>query len=317
MSAIHDLFDDLDQPTPTGARTWETDATRFHGFARLAPGPLTPSAGSVSAYVYDTKYDLDVRAFLNGWSLGLVGPTGTGKSSFVQWLAHQTGHELEEIVHNRHFESTDVFGEREQDETGRWIYGKGRLIEAYRNNRLIFLDEIASIPPSVAQLYHPFLRRSPVYARAADGSIERVEPGENTRLCAAWNPVHGHGGNHEIGFALLDRMLLVQFDALSLEKEIEAMRDAAPSIDQTLCRHLAEFAATWRQGQSASPDSVRYSISTRTLVDIVRLMDELDAPLEYCIKRKILDPVRLNFADELEAVVKILTSKLPGYAIKS
>jgi MoxR-like ATPase len=312
MTAIPDLFSDLTPPeTPvTSLDRWATNATHFFGFERLAPGPMTPTADSVASYVYDSKYDLDVRAAMEGFSLGLVGPTGVGKTSFVRWLAHQTGHEYDEIVHGAHFEASDALGDRIQDADGRWIYGEGRLTEAYRLGRWVLLDELAAIKAAVAQIYHPFIQGESIRMRRADGTIQIINRHPNFRLAAAWNPLHGHGGNHEIGFALMDRFLIVYFDAIDYDKEVEALVAAAPSIGRGIAEDLAAFAATWRKGAKENPDTTRYSVSTRTLLDIVALMERIDAPIEYAVKRKIFDPVAQNFPDEAETVRRVLTSHI-------
>jgi hypothetical protein len=307
-NAFAAAFDDLSQPEPRIVKQWNTNDIHFFGWERLTPGPMTPSLESVRSYVYDEKHDMDVRAFVSGWALGLVGPTGVGKTTFAQYLAYNTGLELDEIVHSRHFESSDVLGEREQDASGRWIYGRGRLIEDYRLGRIAFLDELASVPPAVAQLYHPFIRGDEIRVRGENGAIEVVKRHPNFRIIAAWNPVIGHGGNHELGFALMDRLLLVYFDAISLDKEVEALVAAAPSVGRDLCVDLATFAAKWREGARANPDSIRYSISTRTLLVIVGLMEAIDAPLQYAVQRKIYDPVSQNFPDELDTVQRMLTA---------
>lgn len=81
----------------------------------------------------------------------LQGPTSSGKTSLVAYLASRTGHRCIRI--NNH-ESTDLqeyLGSYISDEQGRLVFKEGALVTALREGHWVVLDELNLAPSEVLE----------------------------------------------------------------------------------------------------------------------------------------------------------------------
>ena len=83
----------------------------------------------------------------------LKGPTGTGKSRFVEFMAHELDKKLITISCHEETSSTDLIG-RFIIKGAETIWLDGPLTTAVKNGYILYLDEVAEARPDVVVAIH-------------------------------------------------------------------------------------------------------------------------------------------------------------------
>lgn len=81
----------------------------------------------------------------------LQGPTSSGKTSMVEYLAQRTGHRFVRINNHEHTDLQEYLGQYISDANGRLVFQEGILVEAVRNGYWIVLDELNLAPSEVLE----------------------------------------------------------------------------------------------------------------------------------------------------------------------
>ncbi|HBC05232.1 MAG TPA: AAA family ATPase, partial [Aequorivita sp.] len=88
------------------------------------------------------------HAFKNKLPILLKGPTGTGKTRFVDFMAHQLEQPLITVSCHEETSSTDLIG-RYIIKGAETIWVDGPLTKAVKEGAILYLDEIAEARPDV------------------------------------------------------------------------------------------------------------------------------------------------------------------------
>lgn len=81
----------------------------------------------------------------------LQGPTSSGKTSLVAFLAAQTGHSLVRINNHEQTDLQEYLGSYISDETGKLVFREGALVQAVRQGHWLLLDELNLAPSQVLE----------------------------------------------------------------------------------------------------------------------------------------------------------------------
>lgn len=87
----------------------------------------------------------------------LQGPTSSGKTSLVQYLAAITGHEFVRINNHEHTDLQEYLGSYTTDTGGKLVFNEGVLVKAVRNGYWIVLDELNLAPSDVLEALNRLL----------------------------------------------------------------------------------------------------------------------------------------------------------------
>jgi midasin len=79
----------------------------------------------------------------------LQGPTSSGKTSMVEYLAARTGHRCLRINNHEHTDLQEYSGTYVPDDSGRLVFQEGALVEAMRGGYWVILDELNLAPSEV------------------------------------------------------------------------------------------------------------------------------------------------------------------------
>ncbi|MFZ1585510.1 MAG: AAA family ATPase, partial [Saprospiraceae bacterium] len=111
---------------------------------------------NISPYYQATGKEIEVfeKAYENKLPVLLKGPTGTGKSRFVEFIAYHLKKDLITISCHEETSSTDLIG-RFIIKGAETIWLDGPLITAMKGGSIIYLDEIAEARPDVIVAIHP------------------------------------------------------------------------------------------------------------------------------------------------------------------
>lgn len=239
---------------------------------------------TTAPYYKATGKEIEVfeHAWRNKLPILLKGPTGTGKSRFVEHMAHRLGRPLITISCHEETSSTDLVGRFiiKGAET-EWL--DGPLTIAVRQGAIIYLDEIAEARPDVIVAIHPLTdHRRELFI---DKLGQTLRAHDDFMLVASFNP------GYQRGFKELKPSTRQRFVALSfqypepkLEAEIlTSETGVAPDVALKLVhignkiRNLKELGLT-------------ETASTRLLVDAAKLI-HTGLPKRLSVRVAIVEPL--------------------------
>ena len=125
------------------------DYVKFGPFY-LAKGPLPqdPMEHYIMTPSVETKLkDLARIILTRKFPVLIEGPTSAGKTSSIEYLAKQTGHEFIRINNHEHTDIQEYIGSYVSDPTtGKLVFKDGLLVQALRKGSWIVLDELNLAP---------------------------------------------------------------------------------------------------------------------------------------------------------------------------
>lgn len=130
------------------------------------------------------------QVYHNKLPLLLKGPTGTGKSRFVEFMAHSLNRKLITISCHEETSSTDLIG-RFIIKGAETIWLDGPLTNAVKNGYILYLDEVAEARPDVIVAIHSLTdHRRELFI---DKLGETYKAHEEFMLVASFNPGYQRG----------------------------------------------------------------------------------------------------------------------------
>ncbi|PFH53375.1 hypothetical protein AMATHDRAFT_1433 [Amanita thiersii Skay4041] len=161
----------------------------------------------------------------------IEGPTSSGKTSAVEYLAKKTGHRFVRINNHEHTDIQEYLGSYVSDPlTGKLVFKDGLLVRALRNGDWIVLDELNLAPTDVLEALNRLLDDN--RELMIPETQEVVKPHPHFMLFATQNPPGLYAGRKVLSRAFRNRFLEVHFeDVPQAELEIilcERCRIAPP-----------------------------------------------------------------------------------------
>jgi len=200
----------------------------------------------------------------NHLPLMLKGPTGSGKSRFVEHMAAKLGRELITVACHDDTTATDLVG-RYLVKGGDTVWQDGPVTRAVRTGAILYLDEIAEARPDVVVVIHPLAdhRRELFLERHG----ENLAAPDSFMLVVSFNP------NYQRGLKDLKPSTRQRFVGLNfgypepgLECDILLGETGA---DKKMAEKLVKLAGRLRAMDELGLAEVP---STRLLVDAARLI---------------------------------------------
>ena len=239
---------------------------------------------NISPYYQATGKEIEVfeKAYENKLPVLLKGPTGTGKSRFVEFIAYHLKKDLITISCHEETSSTDLIG-RFIIKGAETIWLDGPLITAMKGGSIIYLDEIAEARPDVIVAIHPLTdHRRELYI---DKLGETIKAHEDFMLVASFNP------GYQKGFKELKPSTRQRFVAMSfvypdakLEAEILVKETM---VEESIAKQLVNIATKIRNLKELG---LTETASTRLLVDAAKLIRS-GLPKRLAVKAAIIEPL--------------------------
>lgn len=234
------------------------DESRASGAEAPAP-PALPYYRPVGHEV-----ELFEHAFARRLALLLKGPTGSGKSRFIEYMAAKLNRPLFTVSCHDETSAVDLIG-RYLIVGGNTVWQDGPLTRAVRAGAILYLDEIAEARPDVIVAIHSLTdhRRS----LFLDRRDETIAAPPEFMLTASFNPGYQRGIK-ELKPSTRQRFVAVSFDypAPAVESEIlQGETGIASGTAGTLVKLAGKIRA-------ADELSLAETVSTRLLADAALLM---------------------------------------------
>ncbi|EFA84854.1 type A von Willebrand factor domain-containing protein [Heterostelium album PN500] len=165
----------------------------------------------------------------------LQGPTSSGKTSMVEYLAIRTGHRFIRINNHEHTDLQEYLGQYISDDKGKLVFQEGILVEAVRNGYWVVLDELNLAPSEVLEALNRLLDDNrELYIPETQ---EIVKPHPSFMLFATQNPPGLYGGRKVLSRAFRNRFLELHVDDIP-ENELEEILGKRCKLPPTYCKKL-------------------------------------------------------------------------------
>lgn len=244
------------------------------------------SAERPAALPYYREVGHEVTLFEHAFRLRqpvlLKGPTGCGKSRFVEHMAARLGRPLVTVACHDDTSSVDLLG-RYLVKGGDTVWQDGPVTRAVRTGAVLYLDEIAEARSDVVVVLHPLADyRRRIYVDRLDTELEAAD---GFMLVASFNPGYQHRLK-EIKPSTRQRFLGMSFDypEPGLEAEIVV---AESGVDARVARRLVKLAGKLRSLDALGLAEVP---STRLLVETARLIAAGVPPRAAC-RAALVEPL--------------------------
>ena len=214
------------------------------------------------------------HAYKNRLPLLLKGPTGCGKSRFVEAMAQKVGRPLVTVACHDETSAADLLG-RHLVQGGDTVWQDGPVTRALREGAILYLDEIAEAREDVIVVLHPLSdHRRELYL---DRTGERLSAPPEFMLVVSYNPGYRRGFK-ELKPSTRQRFVSMAFDYPSPSVEAEIVEHES-GVDAKSAKRLVALANKIR---GLDELGLAESASTRLLVSAGALIREGLPPRLAC-----------------------------------
>ena len=215
----------------------------------------------------------------------LKGPTGCGKTRFVEWMAWKLGRPLTVIKDQKEpgpddevrvplvtiachedLTASDLVGRYLLDSDGtKWI--DGPMTRAVKTGAILYLDEIVEARKDTTVLIHPLTDHRRILPVEKTGQV--IEADDRFLLCISYNP-HYQSALKDLKHSTRQRFISVEFDYPPVDIEAEIiLKESGCSEEQSVSlARLGEKVRNLREHGLAE------GASTRLLIYAGRLMTQ-------------------------------------------
>jgi len=204
----------------------------------------------------------------------LKGPTGCGKSRFVEYMAWKLGKPLITVACNEDMTASDLVGRYLLDANGtRWL--DGPLTTAARMGAVCYLDEIVEARQDTTVVIHPLTDHRRVLPLDKKGELIEAHP--DFQLVISYNPGY-QSLMKDLKQSTKQRFAAFDFDypEAALETQIVVKETG---LDEAMTAKLVKIAQTARNLKGHGLDE---GISTRLVVYAATLIGRGVGPQDAC-----------------------------------
>jgi nitric oxide reductase NorQ protein len=224
----------------------------------------------------------------------LKGPTGCGKTRFVEYMAHQLGHgrsngipgNLITVACHEDLTGSDLVGRYliKGDDT---VWVDGPLTQAVRVGVICYLDEVVEARKDTIVLIHPLTDHRRILPIDKRGEILEAHP--DFLLVISYNPGY-QSALKDLKHSTRQRFVTIDFDYPPPDKEAEVIAHES-GVDASTALALARLGEKVRHLRA---HGLEEGVSTRLLVYAAQLVRSGVAPLRACevaVCRSLTDDV--------------------------
>jgi midasin len=151
----------------------------------------------------------------------IQGPTSSGKTSMIEYLAKKSGNKFVRINNHEHTDLQEYLGTYVSGTDGRLHFQEGVLVEALRKGHWIVLDELNLAPSDVLEALNRLLDDNRELLIPETQVV--VTPHADFMLFATQNPAGLYGGRKHLSRAFRNRFLELHFDDIPVEELCEIL----------------------------------------------------------------------------------------------
>ena len=196
----------------------------------------------------------------------LKGPTGCGKTRFVEYMAWRLGRPLITVACHEDLSATDLVGRflLEGEET---VWHDGPLTTAVREGAICYLDEVVEARKDTVVIIHPLTddrRRLPIEKR---GTV--IEAPTEFMLVVSYNPGY-QSILKDLKQSTRQRFISMEFDYPDVESETEIVAKEGGINKQT----ARELVAIGQKIRNLRGHGLEEGVSTRLLIYAAQMVSK-------------------------------------------
>jgi len=253
-------------------------------------------------YYQDQKNEVELfeHAYNNQLPLLIKGPTGCGKTRFIEHMAAKLGRPLYTIACHDDLTAADLVG-RHLIGDGETYWHDGPLAKAVREGAICYLDEVVEARKDTTVVLHPLSDDRRILPIERTGEVLKAPP--EFMLVVSYNPGYQ---NLLKGMkpSTRQRFVSMRFDYPDMDTESKIIQTET-SIDSTTSTQLIELAHSLRV---LKDHDLEESASTRLLVYAATLIKSGLDPIEAC-RAAIIEPLS-DDEETVEALMEVVKAKL-------
>ncbi|GAB4364141.1 MAG: transcriptional regulator NirQ [Methylohalobius crimeensis] len=230
----------------------------------------------------------------------IKGPTGCGKTRFVQYMAAKLNRPLHTVACHDDLTAADLVGRHLISANGTY-WQDGPLTRAVREGAICYLDEIIEARKDTTVVLHPLADDRRMLPIDATGELLEAHPG--FLLVVSYNPGYRHLMKG-LKPSTRQRFVALSFDYPDTEGEIEIVARES-GLDPLRARSLVRLGQSLRR---LGEHDLEESTSTRLLIHAGRLLIDGVDPVEAC-KACLAEPLS-DDAATLEALIDVIRAHL-------
>ena len=267
----------------------------------IKPITKNPAAGDLPFYrSKGGEINLFEHAYKNQLPMLIKGPTGCGKTRFIQHMAARLGRPLYTVACHDDLTAADLVGRHLIGDSGTY-WSDGPLTRAVREGAICYLDEIVEARKDTTVVLHPLTDDRRILPLERTGETLKAPP--EFMLVVSYNPGYQ---NLLKGMkpSTRQRFIALSFDFPEAELETEVLIGES-GIDRETATRLVQLGASLRALQD---HDLEEGASTRLLVYAATLINSGMAIRDAC-KAALVEP--LTDDDEtLKALIEVVDATL-------
>ncbi|NQX98099.1 MAG: CbbQ/NirQ/NorQ/GpvN family protein [Flavobacteriales bacterium] len=247
--------------------------------------------------VIDQEEVIFEHLYKNNLPLLLKGPTGTGKSRFVEYMAHKMDKKLYTVACHEETSATDLIG-RYIIKGAETVWIDGPMTKAVREGALLYLDEVAEARPDIIVALHSLTdHRRTLFI---DKTGETIKAEDEFMLIATYNPGYQKGFK-ELKPSTRQRFVSMSFVYPENKIETEILVNET-GIGEDVAKKLVKMGAKIR---NLTELGLAETVSTRLLVDAAILINS-GLPNRLACNVAIAEPLT-DDEDTVEALKDLIS----------
>jgi midasin len=189
----------------------------------------------ITPFVQRNMNNLIRAASTRRYPVLIQGPTSSGKTSMIEYLAKRSGNKFVRINNHEHTDLQEYLGSYISGTDGKLTFQEGILVKALREGHWIVLDELNLAPTDVLEALNRLLDDN--RELLIPETQEVIRPHEDFMLFATQNPAGLYGGRKVLSRAFRNRFLELHFDDIPIGELTEILQKRT-DIPESWCKRI-------------------------------------------------------------------------------
>lgn len=271
---------------------------RLRGVERdIIQQPVDDEAGAPYYEAQKNEVEIFEAAYKKRLPVMLKGPTGCGKTRFLEYMAWRLKRPLVTVSCHEDLTSSDLVG-RFLLEGEATVWQDGPLTRAVKAGAICYLDEIVEARTDSTVIIHPLTdhrRQLPLEKKG-----QEIEAHEDFMLVISYNPGY-QTVLKDLKPSTKQRFIGINFDYPREEIERKILNSEVPELDDATVEKLV---AAGRRARTLKDHGLEEATSTRALVYAGNMIAAGIEPVEAC-KAALVNPVT-DDPELAEALMEII-----------
>lgn len=257
---------------------------RLRGVERdIIQQPVNDDAGAPYYEAQKNEVEIFEAAYKKRLPVMLKGPTGCGKTRFLEYMAWRLQRPLVTVSCHEDLTSSDLVG-RFLLEGEATVWQDGPLTRAVKAGAICYLDEIVEARTDSTVIIHPLTdhrRQLPLEKKG-----QEIEAHEDFMLVISYNPGY-QTVLKDLKPSTKQRFIGINFDYPREEIERKIIHNEVPELDSA---QVEKLVAAGRRARTLKDHGLEEATSTRALVYAGNMIVAGIEPVEAC-KAALVNPV--------------------------